>query len=514
MFSFAAIATFGLATALQVSAIGVVPAPNAPVTVSLNGVDYTWQSTVAYGEISPNLQDKFGDVIGGIGSAATVKKFKVNPDGTYSGTLVVQPDRGHNTVSLENYAGRRHYFDFTLAPCTTATCNAAGNPSISLTYVDSLQYKDNSPLNQNGGLTSGLDATAIRPASGLFPQPLPQTSNGALAFDAEGIALLADGSSFVSDEYGPSIYHVDASGNILSALPIPQSILPHLADGTLSFQTVGSTPTYGRVPNQGFEGLSVSADNTRLFALVQSALEQDQLVSASNRQYTRLLTYDITNPDAGKLIAEYVVQLPESDASTVFAQSELLYVSDNVFLVLARDGKGNGNGNSPSSTASTSQLTANYKNAGLITLVGATNILGSFDNYADSIAPAGVLNPAITPAAFHEFVNIIDPTQLAKFGLHNGKPVLNDIVGKWESLALQPVLDPAFPNDYFLFALADNDFISTTEWVAGVDTGPDPYATNVPNGVLVFRVTLPGAKVPTYLQAQSVREDPWQRSLH
>lgn len=39
-----------------------------------------------------------GDTIGGIGSAIAVKRgtFRKNFDGTYSGTLVVQPDRGFN----------------------------------------------------------------------------------------------------------------------------------------------------------------------------------------------------------------------------------------------------------------------------------------------------------------------------------------------------------------------------------------------------------------------------------
>ncbi|KAF8952806.1 hypothetical protein BDZ97DRAFT_1768020 [Flammula alnicola] len=60
------------------------------------------------------------------------------------------------------------------------------------------------------------------------------------------------------------------------------------------------------------------------------------------------------------------------------------------------------------------------------------------------------------------FVDYIDPIQLARFGLHNGKPADPTLIdGKWESLALAPVNDPAFPHDYFLFTAADNDFLST-----------------------------------------------------
>lgn len=130
-----------------------------------------------------------------------------------------------------------------------------------------LEYEDNSPINENGGLTSGLDAVNIRTATSNFPV-LPETTNGALATDMEGIALAADGELFsfqllqnveltavqgtfwASDEYGPTIYHIAADGTILSAIEPPAAILPHLADGTLYFETEGETPTYGRVPNQ------------------------------------------------------------------------------------------------------------------------------------------------------------------------------------------------------------------------------------------------------------------------
>lgn len=43
-------------------------------------------------------------------------------------------------------------------------------------------------------------------------------------------------------------------------------------------------------------------------------------------------------------------------------------------------------------------------------------------------------------------------TQLARFGLHNGDPGDQTLINaKWESLALAPLEDPKFPNDYFLF---------------------------------------------------------------
>lgn len=68
------------------------------------------------------------------------------------------------------------------------------------------------------------------------------------------------------------------------------------------------------------------------------------------------------------------------------------------------------------------------------------------------MAPKGKLDSSVTPAAYQGFVNYIDDDQLARFGLHNGKP--NDttlIDAKWESLTLVSAEDAANPDDYFLF---------------------------------------------------------------
>ena len=124
------------------------------------------------------------------------------------------------------------------------------------------------------------------------------------------------------------------------------------------------------------------------------------------------------------------------------AFSELLYVSPNTFLALARDGKGNGNGNAPS--PSRSALTSDYKNIVLVTTQGATNIAGSaFDTPENPVSADGTtLNPAITAATVTNFVSLIESAELAKAGLQNGPPIATDIVGKIESLALASVLDP------------------------------------------------------------------------
>lgn len=62
------------------------------------------------------------------------------------------------------------------------------------------------------------------------------------------------------------------------------------------------------------------------------------------------------------------------------------------------------------------------KRADLISTVDATGIHGtSFDNPSHPIATGGVLSRSIVPATCVSFVDYVDSTQLARFGLHNGK---------------------------------------------------------------------------------------------
>ena len=151
------------------------------------------------------------------------------------------------------------------------------------------------------------------------------------------------------------------------------------------------------------------------------------------------------------------------------------------------------------------------RQADLLDISNATDIHGTkFDDPTHPIATDGKLDKTITPGTYQSFVSLIDDTQLARFGMHNGKPADQTLIdAKWESLALASCLDPDFPDDYFLFTAvcvqnmphrrlaahimqADNDFISTD----GVSLG-QPFNAGLDNDnqFLVFRVTLPGALV-------------------
>jgi hypothetical protein len=145
-------------------------------------------------------------------------------------------------------------------------------------------------------------------------------------------------------------------------------------------------PTQGRQNNQGFEGLTVSADGKTLYVLLQSAAWQEGGSKAPNRRHTRLLAYSLPGNCGGtpEYDGEWVVPLPTyvnaDGKARVAAQSELHYAGGTQFLVLPRDsGAGRALGDSLS----------RYRHVDVFDIAGATDISGAYDAFNDSIASDG-----------------------------------------------------------------------------------------------------------------------------
>jgi hypothetical protein len=461
--------------------------PAAVATVTLDGVTYTNKGLVGFGLIPSNFRESTGDTLGGYGSAIALKlgTWKAKK-GVYSGTFVACPDRGFNVDATIDYQARQHEIDFVLAPYTSSTplSWADGQKTLNLTYKRTTLMFDRFHKK-----TSGLDPNFVRPAQFgsqlvalLDPEvPVVSKADNRLVQDVEGVVANADGTFWISDEYGPYIYRFSAGGDLIQTIKPVDALLPRDANGKLNFTSVAN-PTTGRSPNQGFEGLTYDEATRTLYAMLQTATIQDGGADKTTSQFTRLFAYHIpVNPLVRPaLTGEWVVPLPQSNKNKTRGCSEIHFVAPGVFLALSRDGDGHGG----------DDVKASYKQADLFSIAGATDIHGTkFDSPQNPIAAQGVLNPSIVPAKYQSFVNYIDDTQLNRFGLHNGNPDDRTLIdAKWESLALAPVNDPAFPHDYFLFTASDNDFLSTEGVSLGV---PFNAGLDVDNQMLVFRVTLP-----------------------
>jgi len=501
--------------------------------VSLGGVKYVNHGLVGVGVVPASARDGRGDTLGSFSSfKVDPATWRMNADGSYAGTLYVLPDRGYNVAGLVDYAARLQKFELVFTP-------DYGRKPVPPTQL-SLAFKGTTPFTDfDGHLTTGLDPTSDT-LGGRSPVP---AHKGKLTVDAEGLALGRDGTFYVSEEYGCTIYHLDPSGKMLGLITPVAALLPKFteASGFKGFTTdhgAKHAEVGGRRPNQGLEGLDITPDGRYLVAMLQSATIQDTIGDKDfNRAYARLFVYDISQEATPtKPIEHYLVELPVVDGKgaggppdKTAAQSELVALSKDTFLVLVRDSNGNGSGRADYHAGATKNGFAKhphiYKNVTLVSTVGATNLAGT--KYETSYAPAVQgdvlaarplrLGPVagFVPAQTTDFVNLLNVGQLGRFGLnlnvigasgaaaakaagHDVKAMdENSLSEKWEALTLVPCLDQAQPDDFFLLVGNDNDFITHDGMMVGkaydgIITKPGDETVENHNRILVYRLTLPG----------------------
>ena len=461
-------------------------------TVTIGNLTFVNQALVGVGRLPANLRDKFGETFGSGSAIAVDPKSWVRTPTGYQGTFYMLPDRGFNVTGTSDYRARVNKLFITFTPLDdpAAVPVAQRQNSVAATLTDTILLTDAA-----GQSLTGLDPDGIRRAANGLPD-LPQASNGRVSIDSESLALLPDGGFFIGDEYGPYVYRFSPAGRLLAAIRPPDAFLPkrkgkdHFASnnpGPGGRAPEPPEPETGRANNQGFEGLTLTPPGGKfLVAALQSATRQDGGTSPATRRYSRLLYYDVADRERPRLVREYVVPLPLFESADgerrVAAQSELLALDETFFLLLCRD-SGNGYG--------TGGATSRYRSIDLLDTSWATNIAGSRYDGTVPVAPNGKLVDGVVPATLTPYIDINERAELQKFGLHNGEPNdRNNLSEKWEGMALVPALDPANPNDYFLFVTNDNDFITQNGYQAGT-AYKDPSGLEIDTMILVYRITLP-----------------------
>ena len=517
---------------LDATAVGAVK------TVSFNGASYLNKGLVGVGSFSSSTIDGLGDTLGSFSSfKVDTNTWRKNADGSYAGSLYTLPDRGYNVAGLIDYAARIQKFDLAFTP--DYTTNTVGQTQLTLTFKGTTKITD-----FNGNATTAVNPTGTT-LSGFTNVPTA-TVGGVNKFtvDGEGLAIRADGSFYVSDEYGASIYHVSKTGQMQGVITPVQALIPQFSNSAYTGFTTESAAiatgiqTGGRRDNQGMEAVDITPDGKFLVSMLQSATRQDTPSNSDfNRSYTRLFVYDITKTGTPTSpVGHYLVELPTvstkgigAAANKTAAQSEIVALSSSTFMVLTRDGNGNGAGNAGPKATSTGVGYADnplvFKSIALVSTANATNLAGTIyeTGYTSTVTgTAGTLAPiaGIVAATTTDFVNLLNVNQLARFGLNMntvstlgaaslavtpGVTVtpqdVNSLSEKWEALSVVPCLDAANPNDYFLLVGNDNDFITSTGTMLGqsyngVETqtsgsGSSETVENK-NRILVYRVTLPG----------------------
>lgn len=212
-------------------------------------------------------------------------------------------DRGPNG----EVGGRRTFPLPKFAPYLTRFKLVAGKIEILQTIV--LTDANGKPLT---GLSNQQPQERLFEAADAS-MPLPYDPNG---IDPEAVRVFPDGKFLLSEEYGPSVLVVSATGQVLmryrpiDAMHSAQAILPPV----LSL----------RRTNRGFEALALSPDGKTAFAMLQSPLVHEEHPEFKQARVSRVLRFDLSNPLNARITGHFLMPLSRaSDYDATLKQSDV-----------------------------------------------------------------------------------------------------------------------------------------------------------------------------------------------
>jgi Esterase-like activity of phytase len=158
---------------------------------------------------------------------------------------------------------------------------------------------------------SGKPVTGLPNLKGFDETPYNYTAKEVLPFnpsglDTEGLVRTRAGDFWITDEYSPSLVHVDRTGKVLKRY-IPEGINLENTDYPVAkvFPAI-----YGkRKINRGFEGLALSGDDKTLYVILQSPLLNPDRKTGDLSRNTRVLVFDIASE---KVTAEFAYRFDVS----------------------------------------------------------------------------------------------------------------------------------------------------------------------------------------------------------
>ena len=263
-------------------------------------------------------------------------------------------------------------------------------------------------------LTPALDDRPYLMADETSAQPVELADPYGL--DPEGIARdPRDGSYWVADESRPSLVRFDAAGVMRQrivpvgtgaletdagvAAPVGSTTLDAFYDapGQPALQELLPAEYKGRRANRGLEGITLSPDGTRLYAMMENALDPRTYAaltyggdpcsgssdgsSASHGFFrnVRVVAFDISNPATPRLTGEWLYRTEAVSATNAALQgkqrvSDIAWAGPDELMVLEHDADGD----------------ETHRGLFTVALSGATNLRvdGPDDGAAERQAPA------------------------------------------------------------------------------------------------------------------------------
>jgi hypothetical protein len=171
--------------------------------------------------------------------------------------------------------------------------------------------------------------------------------------DPESFVRAPDGTFWLSEEFGPFIVHVAADGRVLEApIPFPGVRSPQNPSLKISDRAHAERPTLAA--SRGPEGLAISPDGAKLYALLEGAVAGDDpqdlrifVFDVAKRTFTGHLQYRLEMPSQTVNLAA----IKDASAARVYPDAvappggpvsigEIKSVNDHQMLIIERDNLG------------------------------------------------------------------------------------------------------------------------------------------------------------------------------
>ncbi len=370
-------------------------------------------------------------------------------------------DRGPGGGVLD-YATRVQRFTLNVDFVTGAISRFRIKDTIIFRDPDGLLTAPTAPVDRRRAL-NGLNPLGLNNDAGVLGR----------SFDPEGLVIdPRTGHLIVADEYGPSVYEFDAKGRLLQVFVTPENLIPKVT-GVVNFVAIRDACSAmllpplcglngGRQDNRGFEGLAISPDGTKLYAVLQDPLVNEPTPNdGRNGRNLRIVVFDNDpgSPTYLSSIAQYAYQLepqalvaarinalkPGNATATDPRQgrniglSAIAAINDHEFLVLERDNRGIGVDDPAGNNA------VGSKRMFKIDIDGATNIATLSLPDDGNLAGAGIVPVTKSPSVF---IDLAGSTLLP-----NGK-----LAEKWEGMTIGPKLRNG---GHLILTGNDNDYSVT-----------------------------------------------------
>jgi hypothetical protein len=279
-------------------------------------------------------------------------------------------------------------------------------------------------------------------------------------FDTESFQL-AGGAFWIGDEFGPYLIKADMKGKVLAVFETqvdgkvvrspdhPAVTTPGAPGGSVAFQVRRS---------KGYEGMASSKDGSKLYALLEGALWDEQakaFETVEGKQYLRVLEFDVKSEKWTGRHWKYVLE------ASHHAIGDFNMISEREGLIIERD---NGEGTTDKACPEAQRATTCFHDLAKFKRVYKVEL-------GDANA-GGVMKKV----AYIDLMQIADPAKLARKPLTNGVltfpfftienvEIVDErhiIVGNDNNLPFSSSRDPNKADDNEMVLLEVGDFLKAT----------------------------------------------------